>query len=79
MSNSYKEYASKEYVNEAVENIEVEIPAQDTEPEEGNVWIDTSEDGATIDTYTKAETDAKIDEKISAAFANIAHAEGGSF
>lgn len=40
--------AVKTYVDEIVDDLATEIPIQDQEPTEGNLWIDTSEDGEAI-------------------------------
>lgn len=51
------------------ETLGANIPVQDTPPTEGDLWIDTSEEGelitpASIGAYTIAETDAAIQSAI---------------
>ena len=53
------------YVDEHAAN----IPVSDTAPEDSELWIDTSVEGGSggaVDAYTKEETDARIEEAISA-------------
>ena len=60
--------AVKTYVDDIVDDLATEIPIQDEEPTEGNLWIDTSEDG---DMITPEEIGAVTQEQLNEAINNI--------
>ena len=58
-------YYTEAEVDTLIANIDLEIPVQDTAPEDGELWVDTSEDGeiltpGSIGAYTKSEVNSLI-------------------
>ena len=60
----YLDPETKEYKSLSMGGGGVNIPAQDTEPETGNYWLDTSADGGTY--YTAGEVDTLLENKADA-------------